>query len=240
MTRGKFTNDTRKVYIGLPIMSLTSFEEVMCPCGEVFEAELVSAVNAGQHPFLKDTLMSGGLNVVACPSCNTLFYAERFLLYIDLAEELVAFVYPKSYSDESHQWQEKMHSDFEKARSLIDADEGNGGLEYPPVILFGMDSLVELLQKEQSARDEIEMLEIASAGKGNALSVLRLKPVVAREMHLPPVLPRVKSDGNDLRKEVISGLEKLLEIFPDMEVFRGIYERIRKDDSFKINPGCLK
>ena len=55
-------------------MSISNLEEITCPCGEVFEAELLSAISVGDNPELKEALMAGEINLATCPKCGRMFY----------------------------------------------------------------------------------------------------------------------------------------------------------------------
>ena len=75
-------------------MSTAKLEQIRCPCGEGFEADLYNSINAEDDPDLKESLVCGEINVVCCPKCSQIFYAEHFVLYHDPSVELIAFVYP--------------------------------------------------------------------------------------------------------------------------------------------------
>jgi hypothetical protein len=214
-------------------MSATIYEKIKCPaqnCGEVFEAELCHSINVKQNPELKEILLAGELNVVSCPKCGMVFYAEYFVLYFDPVRELLAFVYPKDYIKEKPLWEEKMNDDFRKAQD--DMSE-QGRLNYSPVIFFGMDELVKLLEFEELQFDEALVLE--NIHKNLRLDLIRLNPGNARKKHLPPLLPSIKLNKKDcLREEIVAGLRKLLDFMPDMAIYEKTLEMIR-DDSLQLS-----
>lgn len=214
-------------------MSLTNIEEVKCPCedcGEIFEANLISAINVKQNPELKELLLSGKLNVVKCPTCSTIFYAEKFLLYFDTENELIAFVYSKSYEQNSDHWKNKMIEDFNQAHRELQDQQNT---KYSPVLIFGVDSLIDLIKYEQEISDEISILKHSS--KNFKIELVKISPSEARKNNIPSILPRIASKKqNNIRTEIISGLETLLKHFPKLAVYRRVSEQISKDSSWDI------
>src|SRR5438067_1125064 len=125
-------------------MSLTAIEEIRCPCGEAFESELYQSVSAGDEPDLKDQILAGEFNMVRCPACSQLLYGERFVLYHDSAQELMAFIYPVGMQDKKAEIEKEMAQTYAKLR----AEANPGALHYEPNLLFGMDRLCEMLTRE--------------------------------------------------------------------------------------------
>ena len=135
-------------------MSILNLEEITCPCGEVFEAELLSAVSVSDNPELKEALIAGEINLVSCPKCGQMFYAERFILYHDSANEFIAFVYPLSFQNQAAQCKEKMQSEFSKAVANF-SEEEKKKMNYEPFLIFGIEDLVLLLKAEQDVKNGI-------------------------------------------------------------------------------------
>ena len=186
-------------------MSLSSHEEIRCPCGEIFEAEIWNSINAVEDPELKDAILNGEINIVSCPKCGQIFHAEHFVLYHDTEKELLAFVYPASFVQDEEHWRNKMEEDFKKATVEIMPE---GMISYKPILLFGLDSLVELIRDEQEQEDENSILEYFAESYG--LTILTLKPYFARVNKIPKVLPVLKANDSDRRSEIIEGLKVLL------------------------------
>ena len=58
--------------------------QVSCPrCQTPFMAEVHQMIDVGVDPSLKRLLLSGQLNVVQCPNCNTVFPVLTPLVYHD-------------------------------------------------------------------------------------------------------------------------------------------------------------
>ncbi len=164
-------------------MSFSSEEEVTCPCGESFDALLWNSVNLKEDPELRDMLLGGALNVHACPMCKSLIYAERFVLIHDPATQLLAFVHPKAREGEKELLEAAMHRDTAQAQAV----EGAIKIPYPPVLLFGMDALVDLVRMEQEEADQGAVVESVAADAG--INVLSLRPSRARAARLPTRVP---------------------------------------------------
>jgi hypothetical protein len=198
-------------------------QDVKCPCGEEFEAELFAAVNAQREPELKDAVLAGQLNVVECSMCRRLIYAERFVLYHDPAAELLAFVYPADFQAEEARWKAKTEEDFAAAASAQKPEER---LPYRPMTLFGLDALAARLSKEQEQADQGQVAELLA--EGLALRLLRLKPSLARSQDLPPVLVLAKEE-EDPRRALKRGLERLLLANDRLTVYAALRDRLSRD-----------
>ena len=93
-------------------------------------------------------------------------------------------------------------------------------MDYPPILVFGLDELKELLLRMEELTAESEVIAAASAAEG--FSVVHLKSSYAREHHFPfyvPVLANATT-ANDYAvaasKVLKSGLKsKLLLHFKD-------------------------
>ncbi len=200
-------------------MSLSQIEEVKCPCGEVFVAELWSVINVIEDPSLKDSLLGGEINVVKCPKCGIMFYAEHFLLYHDSVNELLAFVYPESFAVSKEHWQMKMIEQFENAQSDFGPEER---LKYEPLLIFGLEELLALIRKEEELEDEIRIVEY-ECRKMN-IQTLKLKPSVARKKQIPALIPSTeKLYGKD---ELIVALKAILKENPRLEHYGRFLEKI--------------
>lgn len=215
-------------------MSTAKLEQIRCPCGEVFEAELYNSINAEDDPELKEALICGEINVVCCPHCNEIFYAEHFLLYHDPSSELIAFVYPSSFKSDERFWKQRMHDDFKKAE---DAMPASSKINYEPMILFGLDELVNLIKEEDEINDEISILEYSARDMG--LEVVKLKPALAREVKLPRCIPSEHCHGRPARGGIIEGLKKLVNFNPHLTWFAKLLGIIERDHKWSISEKLL-
>jgi len=216
-------------------MSFAKLEEIQCPCGEAFEAELWNAINAQEDPELKEAMIGGEINVVCCPACHEIFYAEHFILYHDSASEIIAFVYPTSFAPQATYWASKMKEDFKTA--LKDMDPGEI-IDYEPMLFFGLDTLAELVRAEEEDTDEISILEHCAKDLG--LTIIRLKPSLVRPLQMPRVLPRFAVKSGDLRDEVLAGLDRLLKYNGNLSCFNRIRHLIEHNKAWRLDKELIK
>src|SRR5260370_34033102 len=124
---------------------MSSFNEldVTCEeCGEEFKGTVWTAVHAKQDPELKEVLLGGELNLVMCPECSHVAYQDHFVLYQDPAAELVAYVYPARQQGEAETLRPMMLNGFRQAQEVY---EPKKRLNYEPILLFGLESLVKMI-----------------------------------------------------------------------------------------------
>jgi hypothetical protein len=216
-------------------MSASKLEEIKCPCGEIFEAELWNSINADENPELKESLTCGEINVVCCPACGQIFYAENFLLYHDTDSELIAFVYPTSFGEEASLWHAKMKSDFEKAMQDM---EPENRLSYHPVLLFGLEALVDLIRDEEAEDDEAAIVEYHA--KNTGFSVIRLHRSLTRQHRIPKVLPCIRKKSACSREGIIDGLQTLLQINEHLVRYREFLQKIEQDADWHLNKDYIK
>ena len=170
-------------------MSISSIEEIKCPCGEVFEAELLSAISVSDNPELKEALISGEINIVCCPACGEMFHAERFILYHDSENELIAFVYPLSFQNQAAQCRRKMQLEFKAA---VDNFEDKSKITYEPLLFFGIEDLAIMLKAEQELEDEEAVLGYTAPKIG--LDIVKIPSSFARKLNVPKVFPVLKGE----------------------------------------------
>lgn len=216
-------------------MSLTKLEEIKCPCGETFEAELWSAINATEDPELKESLECGEINVVCCPACGELFYAEHFLLYHDSSMELIAFVYPTSFSAHATHWAAKMREDFEKAKEELLPEQR---IPYEPLLIFGLDALADLIHHEEEENDEVCILEYMA--KELELGLIYLKPSLVRSLHLPRLLPYFPVKGGDRREGIMAGLKRLVKHNEHLTHYKDLLNAIEQNPDWTLNENLVK
>jgi hypothetical protein len=202
-------------------MSAKMTQDVKCPCGEEFEAELWSSVNVRQDPDLREVVLAGRLNVVLCPRCGKALYAERLVLYHDPEASLLAFVYPYDLHKESARWKEKAAEDFKEAQEPLPQKER---LSYLPEVLFGLDRLVELLEREQEEADQGMILEALSGPA--AVGVRRIPVSRARAEKVPALLPYVEDAGLPPREALREGVRRVLAANDRLSVYAELAKRL--------------
>lgn len=124
-------------------------------CGETFKGAVWTAVHAGEDPELKDLLLGGELNMVMCSACSHVTFQTGFLLYQEPALQLVAYVYPPDEEAQEKELKIMMLKAWSEAQSVLPPEQKRA---YEPVLLFGLDSLAELIREKDALKlkEEIE------------------------------------------------------------------------------------
>ena len=151
---------------------------------EPFDVEYWSFISADQDPDLKTAVLGGELNLVQCPECKTFFHHDGDLIYFDAPSELLVFVFSEKDRQREPELVARMHKDYELIKTTL-LKQLN--MDYPPVSVFGLEALKGVLQGEEEASYESEVVAAAAAAAG--LRVVRLKPSYAREHHFPFYVP---------------------------------------------------
>ena len=126
-------------------MSFQGDVEARCSaCSEVFETPVWSFVHGGTDVSLRDQIKARELNLLLCAHCNEAFMPEVSWIYYEPDAELMAFVFPESWSAEQAKWREKMTADFEQMKGTLG---DKLPIDYVPEIFFGQDGLGALLEK---------------------------------------------------------------------------------------------
>lgn len=204
-------------------MSISNLEEIKCPCGEVFEAELLSAISVSDNPELKESLIAGEINLVCCPACGEMFHAERFILYHDSSNELIAFVYPLSFQSQAAQCKQKMLNEFKAA---VDNFEDKNRISYEPLLFFGIEELVLMLKAEQELEDEESVL-IYTAPELD-LNLVKIPSSFARKLNIPKVFPVLKGEKK-FSETSITALKKLIKHNPNLLHYVKFSEKLSKN-----------
>lgn len=165
--------------------SIKNEATVCCPnhC-EDFEAEYWSLISADQDPDLKTAALGGELNLVQCPECKAFFHHDGDLIYFDAPAELLIFIFAEKNRPQEKELRARMQRDYEIIKNTL-AKQLH--IDFPPVCVFGLEMLKQILQEEEKKSFESEAVAAASAAAG--FNVVRLKPSYAREHHFPYYVP---------------------------------------------------
>ena len=124
-------------------MSFQGTIEANCPsCTDGFEAPIWSFVHGGKDALLRDQAKAMECNLLLCPSCGAAFVPEAAWIYYEPDDEILAFVFPLSYTAEEKKWRDKMTADFAAMREAL-GDHLPVGHE--PEVFFGPEGLAQLL-----------------------------------------------------------------------------------------------
>lgn len=194
-------------------MSFLGKVQARCPNGcEPQHVEIWSFVDAGRDPALRETLIGGDLNLIRCESCGTIFYPEATVVYYDAEAKILAFVFPESHRSEEARWRKKMEEDYEQMRKILPEAKG---VAVAPQIYFGIDSLRQQLQGEESLQDEVDVAAVISHEL--KLALYPVSRSFARSHNLPWLLP---CQGPATLASAANGLRILLEANDRLEGYR--------------------
>jgi len=207
-------------------MSISSNCEIICDCGETFEAELWTAVSVSDNPELKDLILSGEFNLVSCPKCNQIFYWEHFFVYQDIKSELVAYVYPKQYEKQAVEYRNYMLQNF---KQVADSMKDIIKIDFEPILYFGIEDLAQTLKAEEYLKDEIQILNFIA--RRIDLDVIQIKPSMARKLCILNTIPKTIKSTKDIKRDIITGLEILLGYNPNLIEYEKFLARIKKNTS---------
>lgn len=131
--------------------------EIACPtCGTKHVAQVQSIVDVGQDPELKETLLRGGLNAVACPACGALGVVSTPLLYHDPDNELLLLYIPPGLSLPLPE-RERLTGNLVNALLSALPTEARKGYFLNPRTVLSMQSLVEeILQADGITKEMLE------------------------------------------------------------------------------------
>jgi hypothetical protein len=204
-------------------MIISNLEKIKCPNGHVFEVELLSAISVVDNPELKEALIAGEINLVSCPECGGMFYAECFILFHDSKSELIAFVYPLSFQNQAAQCKAKMQKEFKTALEGFDEKQK---IKYEPLLLFGIENLVLLLRTEQDIEDEETILKYVALKL--SLDTVVIAPSLARKLGIPKVLPIPKGIKGIDSKSLIKGLQIFTEYNSNLQYYSDFLKKVSK------------
>ncbi len=212
-------------------MSTFNDIDVECEnCGETFRGTVWVAIHAGQDPELKELLLGGELNLVSCPHCMHVAFHERFLIYQEPAAELVAYVYPVAQREQEADLQKLMLSGFEEAQATLPDTER---LHYDPVLLFGLEDLIELLQREVSIGAQSQVAQAIC--KEHNLPMALLRPSQARALQSPRVIPYKGHNPKPTYDEVMAGIDALLHLDPVLDEYQKLKQNLKNDPSWSLS-----
>lgn len=182
-------------YNYIRMKSICNEAPAYCPNAcEPFDVEYWSLVRADQDPDLKEAALGGELNLVRCPQCGTYFHHNRELIYFDAVAELLIFVFAKDTQEKQDSLRKRMERDYEIIKNTLLKQLK---MDYPPILVFGLDELQERLHHWEKMVSESEVVAASCAAQG--FSIVRLKPSYAREHHFPLYIPvsTTQSTTND-------------------------------------------
>jgi hypothetical protein len=198
-------------------------------CGHEFRGTVWVAVHAGVDPELKELLLGGELNLVSCPECGFVTFQDHFLIYQEPAAELIAYVYPEKQRREEAQLHPLMLAGYREAQKGLTAKQR---LLYDPVLFFGLEQLIEMLQAEYALAEQSQIAQVIC--KENHLNMILLKPSQARKLKMMRVLPRTGKHPHFTREDVLGGIDELLNINPALDLYVKLRKTIKDNPHWKL------
>jgi len=110
--------------------------QITCPaCQAPYAAEVHQIVDVGQHPELKEALISGYLNVAQCPSCGAVTQISGPLLYHDPEHELFMVHVPVEMGLPLQEQEQLIGQMVQRAMDSLPPAERRGYMFQPETIL---------------------------------------------------------------------------------------------------------
>lgn len=188
-------------------------------CGTAVEASLAASVNADRRPDLRQAILDGTFQSMACPSCGTQVRLPAHLTYIDMARHQWILVEDAAQIE---RWREVET----EAGALYDQAFGQGapaiqrtlGEGMVPRLVFGWPGIREKLLAEEAGLDDavLELLKI---------SVLRNVP--GSPLSDTTELRLVETEYSHMTLRWLEG--KTEESIADLPLDREIYDDIAGD-----------
>jgi hypothetical protein len=125
-------------------MALKTAYDIRCGCGAAFTKELCEYVLAEHDPELRDAILSGDFNRVACPSCGRGLSVGARYLYRDEKNRLSVWVCPK----EDEPKKKELASALIGRNACLECHYIDGAEPGRKLLVFGREALVCLLLKE--------------------------------------------------------------------------------------------
>jgi uncharacterized C2H2 Zn-finger protein len=187
-------------------MAIKGKFKTTCPsCDHEFEADFWTVVRGDRDLKLKEMLLEGEFDMFMCPLCKKIFAKEETFIYHDQKMDLFIFVLPSSYVAEKEKWIKKMEDDYVLVKETMNKDNKFAG---KPMILFGANSLRDLLLRDRDNEEETEVLGFMA--EDLKIKTKAMKPIFAREHNFPFIVPYM---GQEIDHANISKAVKKIHAF---------------------------
>jgi hypothetical protein len=199
-------------------MSVFRSVTVACPaCTTEQDFELVLSVNADRRPDLRESILDGSFQRVACATCGVTFRLEPELTYIDLKRGQFLGVWPWARRTDWPAAATQTQETFDLAFGAQATPEAKAiGDKLVARAVFGWPALVEKLLAADAAIDDrsLEIAKVVASSRGSVMPVpgqteLRLVAVDAEGLVLSWVRPSDQSLGASMRvpRQLIADIE---------------------------------
>ncbi len=127
----------------------------VCPqCQTRHNVSIVSVIDVGQQPDLKNALLQGRINVGKCPQCQLVYAVNAPVLYHDPAHELALALVPTTLQL-SHVDEQKIIGDLTNRLMNALPPEQRKGYLFNPKTFFNFDNLVKAILAADGITEEM-------------------------------------------------------------------------------------
>ena len=199
-------------------MSVFRSVSVNCPaCNAEVDFDLVLSVSADRRPDLREAILNGSFQRIACPSCATSFRLEPEFTYLDFARGQYLGVWPWANRTDWQSSATKTQETFDLAFGAQATPEAKAiGGRLVPRAVFGWPALVEKLLAAQTGIDDrsLEIAKVVASRSSTEMPIpgqseLRLVAVSDSELELCWIRPSDQSRGASMRvpRQLIADIE---------------------------------
>ncbi len=199
-------------------MSVFRSVTVACPACTTEQAfDLVVSVNADRRPDLREAILDGSFQRVACATCGASFRLEPELVYIDLKRGQYVGVWPWERRTDWQAAAATTQETFDVAYGVNAAPEAKAlAAKLTPRAVFGWPALVEKLLAAGAGIDDrtLEVAKVVASSSASEMPVpgqteLRLVAVDADQLVLAWVRPSDQSLGASMRvpRQLLADIE---------------------------------
>jgi len=202
-------------------MSIFTPLNVTCPsCGEAFDVDVVESVNADRRPDLREEILQGTFQVVACGSCHEEVRLDPLFNYLDVGRGQWFSVQP---AEQMKNWVEQEDTAMEVFAEAY-GDQASGGAreigkDLKPRLVFGWPALREKLRAADLGMNDVA-LECAK--------LILIEEVSAKPLEQGAELRLLGGEGDtvDMAWVVPDGDEIIEGMKVPMELYQGVADKL--------------
>src|SRR5262245_8405615 len=146
-------------------MSIFRTETLECPvCATPVDFELVVSVSADRRPDLRDAILDGSFQRLACPGCGTPVRAEPEFTYMAIGRGQYIGVWPAARREDWRTWAERSRTVFDDSLGRNAPPEAQRiGAKVEMRTVFGWPALVEKILAREAGIDDrtLELAKVA-------------------------------------------------------------------------------
>ncbi len=204
-------------------MAIKGKFKITCPaCDHEFEADFWTVVRGDRDSKVKELLLEGEFDMFMCPLCKKVFLKEETFIYHDQKMDLFIFVLPSAYIAEKEKWIKKMEEDYDLVKKTM-----NNEFSGEPLILFGGNTLRDLLLRDRDAEEETEVL--AFMAEDLKINIKRMKADFARKHDFAFIVPYIGPEIN--HSNILKAVKKIHAFNKSLPRLNKFMEFLKLDES---------